>query len=468
MKKQVYLKHIGALLIAALLLSSCYKEVFIEAGEGLDSWTTSTHSGQTSPNYDIVFNQNKVNKLEIIISADEYEIMQDNLEDILGEVTTNAGGGGGPGGCAGGGGGEQTFSEETPTYVPADVFFNGVQWYEVGLRYKGNSSLSSSYSQGIGKLPLRLKFDYFDDEYPEITNQKFYGFQDLSLSSNYNDQSFMREKAASDLFAEFGVPSARSSFYEVYLDYGSGPQYMGLYTMVEVVFDTMLEDIFGSNTGNCYKPDGDGAKFGASDFNIDDFEKKTNENRNRDDIQEMYDALHASTRTTDVAIWKANLQSVFDVHGFLKYLAANNTIQNWDTYGNMTHNYFLYHDPADGLLKWVVWDNNEAFQNAGKDGPLSFEMSEVSDEWPLISYLLDISEYRERYDIYVQEFIEGVFLPSKMTSQYSSYDGLISGSATSEETGYTFLSNSSDYSTAVSTIKSHCSDRKSAAEAYLN
>tara|TARA_R110002050_G_scaffold300786_1_gene472699 strand:+ start:37065 stop:38474 length:1410 start_codon:yes stop_codon:yes gene_type:complete len=464
--KNTLIAGLGIVAVGAMV--SCRKEVFVAdetiAGEGLADWTTSTHSNMVPPNYVEVFNQNKVNRIDIVLTADEYQTMQTDLADILG--SSGGGQGGGPGG--GGPGGTTTFSDVTPVYVAADFFYNGKQWYDVGVRYKGNSSLSSSYSQGIGKLPLRLKFDEFENDFPEITNQRFYGFKDISLSSNFNDQSFMREKAASDLFKEFGVPVSRSAFYEVYVDYGSGPVYFGLYTMMEVVFDTMLDDVFGSNSGNCYKPDGDGAKFSATGFTLDDFEKKTNEElADWSDIQEMYDVLHASNRTTDVETWKTNLESVFDVDGFLRYLAANNTIQNWDTYGNMTHNYYLYHDPADGLIKWVVWDNNEAFQSGGMNGPLSFEMSEVSSDWPIISFIVDVPEYRAIYDAYIKEFIEGAFLPSKMSGQYAGYDMLISSSATSELADYTFLTGTGSYTSAVSTITSHCGSRSIAANSYL-
>lgn len=460
MKKIMQILYFSLIMLS--LLSACQNEVYVLDSEisrtDLDDWTESTHYILSSPNYDMVFDQEKVNRIDIVLSADEYEAMQDNLEDILGSSSgfTQPGG-------------DQTFSDETPIYMPADFYFNGTQWYDVGVRYKGNSSLSSAYSSGIGKLPLRLKFDYFEDELPAITNQRFYGFQDLSLSSNYDDESFMREKAGSDIFREFGVPAARSAYYEIYLDYGSGPEYLGLYTLMEVVFDTMLDDVFGSSTGNCYKPEDDGAQFSSYGFSLSDFEKKTNESEgDYSDIQAMYDALHASTRTTDVETWKTNLESVFYVDGFLKYLASNNIIQNWDTYGNMSHNYFLYHDPADDLLKWIVWDNNEAFQSAGRSGPLSLEMSEVGSSWPLISYIVDVPEYRAIYDAYIQEFIEGAFLPSKMDDQYSAYDALISESATSEESGYTFLYSSSSYYSAVSTIKSHCSSRTSTANSYLS
>lgn len=41
---------------------------------------------------------------------------------------------------------------------------------------------------------------------------------------------------------------------------------------------------------------------------------------------------------------------MFDVDGFLRYLAVNGIIQNWDTYGRMVHNYFLYNAPETGKL----------------------------------------------------------------------------------------------------------------------
>ena len=98
------------------------------------------------------------------------------------------------------------------------------------------------------------------------------------------------------------------------------------------------------------------------------FELKTNEDQaDKSDIQQMYDVLQSPTRATHPTQWKKDLEAVFDVDGFLKYLAVNNTIQNWDTYGKMTHNYYLYHDPKDDRIKWIVWDHNEAFQN-GKNG----------------------------------------------------------------------------------------------------
>ena len=188
-----------ASLVLIIFLASCHKEIFVEYGEGLEDWNTETHSAQVPPNYDIVFDQTKVNQIHMVFSEDEWEDMQIDLADVLSGSTQ-----GGPGGT-------KEFSDQTPLYFPVDFYFNGIQWYEVGVRYKGNSSMSAN----TGKLPFRLKFDEFEDETPEITNQRFYGFKELAMSSGYNDLSLMREKTASDLFRDFGVPAVQTAFYEI-------------------------------------------------------------------------------------------------------------------------------------------------------------------------------------------------------------------------------------------------------------
>ena len=74
---------------------------------------------------------------------------------------------------------------------------------------------------------------------------------------------------------------------------------------------------------------------------------QTDDDTSYDDVKELYDAINDSLRTSasDYASWKAALEAIFDVDIFLKWLAANTVMQNWDTYGVMTHNYFIYNNP---------------------------------------------------------------------------------------------------------------------------
>ncbi|MFT4521583.1 MAG: spore coat protein H [Bacteroidia bacterium] len=445
------------LIVGSQLLNSCKKEVFIPSDESnpLSDWTTATHSNNVDPNYDVVFEAGVVNRIDLVFTADEWADMQTDLADVLSKSA------GGPGG---------SFSDQTPLYFAADFFFNGKQWYNVGVRYKGNSSLESASKSNIGKLPLRLDFDRFETEFPEITNQRFYGFKELSLGNNFKDLSLMREKSACDLYRSFGVPAVQSTFVEIYIDRGNGAEYFGLYALNEIVFDTFLKNYFGSKTGNCYKPDGDGATFSTSGFTLDDFELKTNELAgDKSDVQALYNALQASSRTSNPTQWKKDLEAVFDVDGFLKYLAVNNTIQNWDTYGNMTHNYYLYNDPKDKRLKWIVWDNNEAFSSGGgRSTALSFGMSEVGTGWPLINYIIADASYLATYKAHIKSFVETTFTVDKMNTIYTDQQSLLTASATAEQSGYTFLNGVASFNTAVSTLKSHCSTRVSGANAFVN
>jgi spore coat protein CotH len=451
-------------LISIVLLSSCYKETFVAAGEGLEDWTIATHSSIAPVDYDIVFPQDKVNRFDITISADNWSSMQSDLDNLYG---SSSGTTGGPGGGATTEV-ESSFADDTPLYIPCNLEFNGKNWYNVGIRYKGNSSLSAS-SSGVKKLPFRLEFSEFEDEYIEIKGQTFYGFPSLSMSSNYNDKSFLREKVACDLFNEFGVPAPQAAFYEMYVDYGDGPVYFGLYTALEVVFETMLDKQFGSETGNCYKPDGTGASFSSSGFDLSHFENKTNQTDGDTDIQTLYDILHSTDRTSNTDAWKTSIESVFDVDGFLKWLAVNTTIQNWDTYGRMTHNYYLYNDPADNLIKWIPWDNNEAFEEGKQGGALAFEFTSISDnDWPMIGYILSAPAYEISFKQHILAFINGVFEPSKMETQYTEMQYLIQSSVNAETSDYSFLTSNLDFYSAISTLNTRVNTRNTVAFDYAN
>ncbi|MFY8003479.1 MAG: Nif3-like dinuclear metal center hexameric protein, partial [Chitinophagaceae bacterium] len=79
-------------------------------------------------------------------------------------------------------------------------------------------------------------------------------------------------------------------------------------------------------------------------------------------VKALIAALNNPSRVNDRTLWKKQLEAVFDVKGFLKYLAVNNTVGNWDTYGQVMHNYFLV--STDGILRWVPYDLNLSFQQA--------------------------------------------------------------------------------------------------------
>ena len=424
-------------------------------------WTVETHTKDAEPNFDEIFDDNAVKRLDIVVTEERWENMFEDMTDLYGTFGAGGGPGSGPGGVE---------VDEDPIFVPAEVFYNGKEWYRVGVRFKGNSSLSSSWQAGILKLSFKMDFDEFEDDYPQIDNQRFYGFKKLSLKNNYDDTSMLREKVAGDVFRNAGLVGSHTAFYTLYVDFGEGPVYFGLYTLVEEVDGTVLDTQFSDDDGNLYKPDGDAASFASGSYDEDEYVKKTNEDEaDFSDVESLLSILHDDVRTTDAATWRANLETVFDTDVFLKYLAVNTVVQNWDTYGRMTHNYYLYNDSATGKLTWIPWDNNEALQEGKMGGSAALDFSDVSSsQWPLIGYLYQDEVYKATYDAYVQEIAEGPFNVGAIQSQYTSYAALVEEYATSEIAGYTFLRSGADFQNGINQLKSHASERTTAVNNYLN
>jgi len=457
-----------------------------------EGWSEATHSNSADPDYATVFPEDQVNRLDVTISAENWAAMMADMASIYGAQGNSAAQGGldaGPGaarpaggrpagglpaagapavaapgggraGGAGGAGLETTV--DNPIWVPSTVEFDGNEWTNVGIRFKGNSSLRSSWTSGDMKLPLKLDFDEFEDDYPEIDNQRFYGFKQLSLSSNYRDTSFLRESVAYEVFDEMGVPTPETAFYEVYVDYGDGPVYFGLYTLIEVVDDTVIETDFDDDSGNVYKPEGIGSSFAAGSFNETDFDKETNgDEADYSDILALYDVLHSDQRLSDPAAWRTNLEAVFDVDTFLRWLATNTVIQNWDTYGVAYHNYYLYTDPTTGQITWIPWDNNESLKSTGGRGAiLSLGLNEVGNNWPLISYLVADDVYHAQYVDYVAQVAENAFNPDSMEATYQALSDLIRPYAVREV-------NASAFDAAIAELITHADSRYAAVQSFL-
>jgi len=252
----------------------------------------------------------------------------------------------------------------TPIYVPVDLTFDGETFRHVGFRLKGNSSLVSTWQRGAEKVPFRLNIDALEGRYPEIVNQTFFGFQNLGFSNNILDSSYLRAKVVTDLMREAGLPAPRTAFMRVYLDRGAGLSYLGLYTMIEIPDEPMLDTAFGSSAGNLYKPHGTGGRWTV--FVADDFPKRTNDSdQDWTDVEDAIAALNDATN--DREVWRRRLEARVDVGVFLRWLALNTLVGNNDAYGGLSaHNYYLYGSPRHrDRLFWIPWDHDLAIPSAG-------------------------------------------------------------------------------------------------------
>lgn len=484
------------------------------------------------PDYSVVFPTGQVPKLTIKVTPETWTAMLANMTELFGERgVEGAGGGGGqlpggggqlpggqlPGGVpvdgedggllddgeapAGGppagqfpgggggqfpGGGGGGFSSANPDWFKGTIEFNGETWENVGVRFKGNSSLRSGWTGGGDNLPFKLDFDQWEDDVPEIKNQRFYGFKQLSLSSNYGDASYIRETLAYDMLDAAGLVAAETAVYDIYLDRGEGASSLGMYTVIEVIDDTVIKRAFSESSGNIYEADGSAASLAAGTESAIEasFQAEDGDNPDWSDIKALYAAIHDPERTTDAAAWSANLEAVFHVETFLEWMAIAAAIQHWDTYGGMTHNYYLYNDPATGKLVFISWDHNFILSAspAGGDGGVvqggfggrgggggggigggrgssSLDKADVNESWPLIRYLLDQETYYEKYLGYLRETMETLFSNGNPEGQVDAMATIIKAALPADQ--------QSAYQATIDALKTTIQSRRQAVSDFL-
>lgn len=127
-------------------------------------------------------------------------------------------------------------------YIPVDVEINGETFKDVGIRAKGNTSLSGVSND---RYSFKVEFDHY------IDGQTCYGLDKLALNSNYSDATSMKEYLSYDMMRFMGVPSSLCSYVKVSVN----GEYWGLYLAVECLEESYMERNYGSDYGNLYKPD---------------------------------------------------------------------------------------------------------------------------------------------------------------------------------------------------------------------
>ena len=161
-------------------------------------------------------------------------------------------------------------------YYTAALVIDGEAYKNVGIRGKGNTSLSTVSSMNSERYSFKVEFDHYDNS---IT---YHGLDKLSLNNLIQDATMMKDYLAYTMMNEFGAPSPLCSF--VYITVNGAD--WGLYLAVEGVEDSFLERNYGSDYGELYKPDSmsfGGGRGNGKDFNMDDFMNSRESSEGNDD-----------------------------------------------------------------------------------------------------------------------------------------------------------------------------------------
>ena len=131
-------------------------------------------------------------------------------------------------------------------FVPCDVVINGERINNVGIRPKGNTSLSSiAMDPTTNRYSFKIEFDQYVD------GQTCFGLDKLILNNNYADATNMKEALIYDMFQYLGATSSLYNFAAIYVN----GEYWGVYLALEAVEDSFLLRNFGTQAGEMYKPD---------------------------------------------------------------------------------------------------------------------------------------------------------------------------------------------------------------------
>lgn len=127
-------------------------------------------------------------------------------------------------------------------YIMADVIVNGTKFQNVGIRPKGNSSLTQVASSGSDRYSFRLQFDEY------IKGQTCFGLDSFVINNMLGDNTYMKEYVSYELMEEIGVDAPYFGYADIKVN-GEG---WGLYLAVEAYGDSYEARTFGTTAGMMY------------------------------------------------------------------------------------------------------------------------------------------------------------------------------------------------------------------------
>src|SRR5258706_8174636 len=302
-------------------------------------------------------------------------------------------------------------------YVRGEIEFDGQRVADLGMRLKGNSSYSVSTASP--RRPFKLDFGRF------IDGQHFAGLSSLNLNNAAFDASQVRETFAFALFRELGVPAPRTGHALIYLTVPGlyDHEYLGLYTLVEEVDKKFLKHNFSDSHGLLLKPSGmRGLVYFGDDWSKYESRYIPKDQPSPTQTQRVIELSRLINRADD-ATFRQQIESHLAVDEFLRYVAVNAAITNFDSFLSTGHNYYLYVDPTDGRCHFIPWDMNLSFGGYTWLGTAE-QISACSithayaDHNRLIERLLAIDSYAAAYRAHMRRLIDGPLSPEKMRNRF--------------------------------------------------
>jgi spore coat protein CotH len=292
----------------------------------------------------------------------------------------------------------------TKDYIEADLTIDGVYLEDVGIRLKGNSTLSSLRGGGQGRpgggrtmpegaeqgapearqdgaaggrdrgqangrgpggadkkpeeLPWLIKIDEF------VEGRAYQGEREISLRPGSNGQVPVNEALALSLTDTTGQKNERYAFTSVQVN----TRPVATRLMVENP-DTEYAESIADGNGVLYKARAGGSFEFKSDDPTDYEQSFKQLNKvGSQDLEPVMKLIEWANEASDEEFEKELDQHV-DVESLATYLAAQNLLMNFDDMAGPGKNYLLWYDLDTKKFSVLGWDYNLTFSGDATSGP---------------------------------------------------------------------------------------------------
>lgn len=414
-------------------------------------------------------------------------------------------------------------------YRACAVTIDGEAQGTVGIRAKGNTSLSSMAQYDNDRYSFKIEFDHYQKK------KTYRGLDKLRLNNIIQDATYMKDYWSYTFMNQMGLASPLCSYTEIYVN----GEYWGLYLAVEGVEEAFLERNYGEDYGELYKPDSlsfGGGRGNGQAFDMQDFEKKlqgddteeqaaadenaANDNAaptmpqdiqratriNRGDFKQgggmgsmgssdvklqyidddpdsyanIFDNAKTKVKKKDQARLIAALKklsegdtSAVDTDAVAMYMAVHDFLCNGDSYtGSMVHNYYLYE--KDGVMSMIPWEYNLAFGGftGGSDatGTANTAIDTLvsggdDSDRPMAGWITASDESLALYHEKYRQFIDAVFTSGWFESEFDRVSAMIAPYVEKETRAFYSYE---EFHTAADTLKTFCLKRAQSVQGQLD
>ncbi len=237
----------------------------------------------------------------------------------------------------------QKLREKNREYVKATIVEEGGATYkDVGIKLKG----AAGSFRGFDDRPaLTISADKY------LRQQKFHDMDKFHLNNSVQDESYLNELIASEVFRAAGYPATRVTHARVWIN----GRDMGIYVLKEGFDKKFLARYFAKANGNLY----DGGFCQDIDAQL---EKDSGDGvDDRSDVKALVDAC----REGDPQKRFERLSAVLDADAMATFVAIELLTCHWDGYCKNVNNYRVYFEPTTKKAYFLPHGMDQMFGDTG-------------------------------------------------------------------------------------------------------